>query len=669
LKLILSVLFLQLAYSENITECLVQLKNVIVGAKNSFSLSPPAYAKMFQYSGKATNQLGVFESCFEMSEANYVLVEFSRHPPILYSICGPEVCTKDDWYYIINSWINSTNGIESTNGLLPGKENVKLASSSANSMNREFKIHFPENYIQDRFHDLNGPAIAMIVISVIIGLICIVGSAIDLFTKQSEEEIRLDVEQTGMSKDDYLSVPSTENTVKNILICFSLIRNMKKLMSQHLDDYHPHLYYFDGIRVVTIGWVILGACGNYYFTEVPLINYMKLESISKQYYALPAYSALLALDVLFWIGGFLYAYFLLNSFSSSPKHWLFIYLKHYLEMAPSFIFVTFFFWTLARFMGFGPWFFTGNDIYDDCKDYWWANLFFISNIIPNGTWSQCISAGWFLSVEMQLFVFTPPLIMIYKKVPYLAWFIISGLIVMSMILAGTIAHHFDLNVSVAYEDSQWAFYNYYSNKPYIRMPPYLFGLVSGFIYFASLNNSEDKLANLFVKLFKNFIYRYLNLALGVILWLILINVQFQVYEHPGSNFEYDKWSHKKTSAYFAFLRFGLGLSYTCMFTPLSLGHFPWISTFFSSQFWTPWSRLTFTVYLIHLPVIDICMRSLQFGKYFNKTYMFVEFVTMTVICYFIAVIFALFIDIPAKTFVLMIFGKKSVKEDYFEIND
>ena len=663
LRIILLALLQFLTSGHNVTDCLVKIKKVLSSAGSSFALSSPPYGKMFQYSGKSINQLGVYESCWELSEANYVLIEFNRHPPILWSICGPSECNHDDWYYIVNSWIDSVSGY------LPSKSEVKLASSSDNTLDIEFKVHFPERYIRSRFHYLNGPAQAMIVITVIIFTICVAGTIVDLYTKQSEEEIKLDVEQTGITKDEYLSVPSSGKLWSDVLICFSIIRNAKKLMSQHLDDYHPHLYFFDGIRVITIGWVILGTCGGYYLSDVPVINYMKIKQIGKMYYVLPAYTSLLALDVLFWVGGFLYAYFFLNSFTNSATHWLKIYLKHYLEMVPLFIFVTFFFWTLARFIGFGPWFFTGNKIYDDCKDYWWANLFFLSNMIPYGQWSECISSGWFLSVEMQLFVFTPPLILLYKKSPYIGWFICSGLIFLGIILGGVVAHHFYLNVSVGNPDHSWTFYNYYFNKPYIRMPPYLFGILSGFIYFASLNQSDDPIANLFVKLFKNFTYRYVNLAFGVTMWLVLVNVQFQVYEHPGSDLDYDEWSHSKTSAYYAFLRFGLGLAYTCMFTPMALGYFPWIAAVFSSQIWTPWSRLTFTAFLIHVPIIDICMRSLQMAKYFNKTYVFVEFLTMTILVYFFAFAFALVIDIPAKSLILMIFGRKKQEQENYAIND
>ena len=51
------------------------------------------------------------------------------------------------------------------------------------------------------------------------------------------------------------------------------------------------------------------------------------------------------------------------------------------------------------------------------------------------------------------------------------------------------------------------------------------------------------------------------------------------------------------------------------------------------------------------------MRSLLYPKYASK------------ICNFVAVLFALLVDIPVKTFILWAFRKKNSKENYFEIND
>ncbi|OMJ73182.1 hypothetical protein SteCoe_28188 [Stentor coeruleus] len=663
LNLIFFLFFKGVLGDGNLTECVAEFKNIILNAPEAFSSTPNTYAKMFSYTGKSINQLGRFEDCYSMSKAKYAIIEIMKAPPILMAICGPEVCSKSNYYDIINSIINST----------VTEENAELANflgltSDINQANLSYSMIFPESYIHSRFHDLNGSAIAMIVITVIIVAISLTGTVVDLIVHHEEDTMKIDIEETGIGKDDYLSVPHGELNLVNILICFSIVRNMKKLMSVHIDSYHPHLHFFDGLRVMTMGWIILGTVAGLYLYDLPLANYMKVKQTLKKYSSLSSYGSLLALDIMFWIGGVLYAYFLLNSYSSSIKHWVQIYLKHYLEMVPMFMFTTFFFWTLARYIGSGPYWYTANNIYSDCKDYWYSNLFFLSNFIPNGTWSKCLAHGWFLSVEMQFFIFTPLLIWIYKKSPFSAWVIIAGLISLGSILGGVIADHYNLNVSV-YGPNRTSYYNYYNNKPYTRMPPYIYGLAVGFIYYTSSTNNDDKISHFIIKLIKNTVFRYASLFLGVTLWIVMINIQFDVYKDPGDDLSYGKWSQERTSTYFAFLRLLLGLAYTLMFTPMILGYFSGITMVLSSSAWTPFSRLTFCVYLIQAPIINIFMRSLQYPKYLSKTSAFCDWLALIVICYFFAFIFAVFIDIPAKTFILWIFGKKSAKENYYEIND
>ena len=145
-------------------------------------------------------------------------------------------------------------------------------------------------------------------------------------------------------------------------------------------------------------------------------------------------------------------------------------------------------------------------------------------------------------------------------------------LLIGVITGGVVAHHFNLNVSVL-ASTKWDFYNYYNNKPYIRLSPYVLGIGSGFVYFTSVASHDDNLSNLIIKLLKNKTVRFCNLIFGLVLWILVLNVQIDVYEHPGKNFDYDKWSDNQNAAYFAFVRLLLGLAYTLMFTPMVLGHF------------------------------------------------------------------------------------------------
>ena len=668
------VLWIAVSLAE-LTDCVAGLKNILANAPGAFSTKPNSYAKMFSYSGKNVNQLGIFEDCYRLPNASYVLFRFSQTPLILLSICGPETCTSADYKEILISISNSNSTSASLQGLRPFGLNSVMTLELTPSLSRPaislstVEIIFPESYIHTRFGGLDKGGASMVAIVVVLGTLGLVATFVDLKTKQEEEEVRnTDITQIGISEDDFLAVPHADSMGMNILISFSFVRNMKRLLSPHKDDYHQHLYIFDGIRVITMGWIILGACGSYIFNVVPLANVMKKESLSKQYFVIPTSSAIYSLDALFWVGGFLYSYFLLSSFSASPKHWLKIYFKHYLEMAPLFLFVTLFFWTLARYLGSGPLWFTGNDIYADCPDYWWANAFFISNIIPNGTWSHCIAQGWLLSVEMQFFLLTPPLICAYKKSPGAGWLLVLFCLCLGILSGGLIAHHLELPVAVNGPHS-WDYFNYYNNKPHVRVPAYALGIASGFIYFTKATGNEDNISTFAIKILKNLGVRFGCAFLGVFLWLLMTNLPFEVYEDPGSDQQYDKWNLDRRTAFLAFVHTILGVAYSLMFTPMVLGHFGYVAAVLSAQAWAPLARLTFCAFLVHVSVIDIYMRSLLYPKYASKMCNFVDFLGMAIISYFVAVLFALLVDIPAKTFVLWAFGKKNSKENYFEIND
>ncbi len=49
-------------------------------------------------------------------------------------------------------------------------------------------------------------------------------------------------------------------------------------------------------------------------------------------------------------------------------------------------------------------------ISDDCRKYVWANILYVSNlVIPYG--EQCMSWSWSLGVEMQMYLFSPLIVM------------------------------------------------------------------------------------------------------------------------------------------------------------------------------------------------------------------------------------------------------------------
>ena len=58
------------------------------------------------------------------------------------------------------------------------------------------------------------------------------------------------------------------------------------------------------------------------------------------------------------------------------------YCRKYLRLAPLYYVIFFCGWGLFPYMGAGPIWYTANAMYDDCQDYWWAQLLMVGNIVP-----------------------------------------------------------------------------------------------------------------------------------------------------------------------------------------------------------------------------------------------------------------------------------------------
>lgn len=76
--------------------------------------------------------------------------------------------------------------------------------------------------------------------------------------------------------------------------------------------------------------------------------------------------------------------------------------------------------------------------YDNCVDYWWLNFVFMENFFGLGKWKDCYDSVWTISVEMQLYVLTLPVVYFfvwekhYGYIAALCFFSISFVIKMSL---------------------------------------------------------------------------------------------------------------------------------------------------------------------------------------------------------------------------------------------
>ena len=92
------------------------------------------YYSMFLSSGFVLNNLGDFYRCNQIDSAKYTIVVMNWSPVLIHTLCGPEICTKEDYYNLT---------------ILPFGNNFSYA----------LDVYFPHEYQQDHYESLTSGAI------------------------------------------------------------------------------------------------------------------------------------------------------------------------------------------------------------------------------------------------------------------------------------------------------------------------------------------------------------------------------------------------------------------------------------------------------------------------------------------------------------------------------
>ena len=577
MALFLSLIFSTTSILAISPECLAGWTN-IYNSQTNLSLFGSEYFFMYQYSGFNYNNLGNYNGCNKIGIARYVVILIS--PTILQTVCGPISCTKEDYYTTPFPFYKSPS----------------------------FEIFFPHKYQKDHYDHYSTGAIVMIVFMVLISFTVLVFTGIDFLMKG---EIR---------KRIYFQV----------VLSFSLISNVSKVFTTRSQDRlgeKDSLEILNSVRVFSIGWVILGHTLLNYI-GLPLTNIFDLGSEFKDQQYTIVYAAFFAVDTFFWMSGLLMTYLFIIEFDKTPgipiMKLILVYVHRFLRITPVYMFCLLFWWSLQPYMGNGPmWVEITDRFNDDCDDHWYTNLLYVNNFVPNWKTSSCLGQSWYLANDMQFFIISPIILIIYLKVfKQFAWICVVAFNILGIVTAGTIAHHFNLNPVILSSDNKENYFNYYYTKPYCRIPPYIIGVACGLILYSYRQNKKsgvvyDRIALFLGKSLDNQIIRYITFAIGLFIINFLIFIQYNTYRHPGDG-EYHHWSNNQKYAFIALERvfFGIGLSFVLM--PMILGYFTFAANIMSAYIWSVMARFTFVMYLMHYAIIETALFSSKTNVEFNQ---------------------------------------------------
>ncbi|KAL9695964.1 hypothetical protein quinque_015249 [Culex quinquefasciatus] len=339
-----------------------------------------------------------------------------------------------------------------------------------------------------------------------------------------------------------------------------------------------------GIRVLAIGWIMLWHSYSLTFLA-PLINPNTLSDWRSSFHSALITIGPISVDTFFMLSGLLTCWSLLKELDRNGKlNVPLLYLHRYLRLTPVFAALILFTVGFYQRIGDGPlWseayqFTSGN-----CKQYWWSALLYVQNYVnPH---QVCLGHSWYLSVDMQLFLLSP--LIVY---PLWRWgprvlIAVGVLILASMGCLLSVYLINDLRASVL--DAGLLQERIAYLPTHTRMGAWFVGLFLGYVL--------HRIKRRTIVIPKVYVTLGWLTSLGILIACIVCAYETNQPHPPPSatlvDILYGTTRHVLWACSVAWIIFA------CI-----TGYGGPVNTLLSATFWQPFVKLSYCLYLLHLPL-------------------------------------------------------------------
>ncbi|PIC22294.1 hypothetical protein B9Z55_016401 [Caenorhabditis nigoni] len=388
-----------------------------------------------------------------------------------------------------------------------------------------------------------------------------------------------------------VTTKSIEKTysIFRILYAFSFWTNASTILnvSPQPDSYIKCL---DCIRGLSMAWVLSAHVLNYFLFSDTL---MPIKSFASYFADSFFINANFSVDTFFLVSGITvaYSFFRMKPTSKilrSPSTWILFYVHRFIRLTPPYmIFIGFY--TVYSLYIQGPlaaslFNFTVLQV-EACKASWWRNLIYINNF-DDGE-NPCYGPSWYLAVDTQLYLIAPILLIGLAWKPIFGIFLFIIGCVGSILTVYILYFKFDLPADSFHSDASGKFNFYIYQKPWIRCPPYLIGILVG--YYLSKNPGTSKL-QLYRKVF------FMGISFVLPFCFLIANKGYDEGKHQLEK------SYVKAS-YYNFSRFFWATSVGYIIVACHRGWAGPIGNFMNHPIWQPLGRLSYSAYIVHLMIV------------------------------------------------------------------
>lgn len=286
-------------------------------------------------------------------------------------------------------------------------------------------------------------------------------------------------------------------------------------------------------------------------------------------------------------------------------------------------------------LGDGPlWPYKTWDEADICKNYWWTNMLFISNLID--TKYECLIASWYISCDVQFFILGVIVVYIYTKNTK------SGIGLLTLILGVSIAVPFIITILTKREGIIKILLPFLENTRYSKTfnESYRLSYTRAFPFFMGLTTgiTIDKLKENKVK-FSQMTVHVGTFTIAVIcLWIQFYGVVFYKRDRPYYVIEQALYSTLNHCTWVILF----GWIFVCHFT----SGYGLISKIVTNRLIVSLGRLSYSVFLVNLTIMMISQSRMRSPNYLSRRTVVDAWIYDALKSYFMGLVLFLVVEAP-----------------------
>jgi len=588
-------------------------KNKLLHIANNFT-HDSALMTFLGNSGKGINDLGNYKACVEDRDSTYYTLDISGMPVVLaIGLCMPKECGPSDFDPLRATIAHLINSAFSSNETSPLSKNLT-----------EKNVRFIDP--RDYPNEYGFAFAALLIIIAIIFLLNIASVAVRYFAPNSitdKNEIKLD-----------------ENAIFTTLHYFDPVKNYARLFGDLPEKYNPDLQIFSGIRFGMMLWVIVGH--TYYYAQFyPLVNPTAILDFMKGFWHSYLTNATYSVDVFFFMSGFLAFYlifFELRAKNGDVSYWKFI-VHRIIRMSPLYFIICVVFAYVFPNIVEGPMKYTileGNE--RTCQKTLYSNFFYFINWVPPK--EECCGWLWYVSNDMQFFLLVPIFAFLFRKSKLIGAAVCGGVGLTCIIITYSLG--FKYNLSASYMKFTDDYFEYYYDKPYARVAPYICGVLASMFYCTYKTEQEGWVVEFSNKIKESNVLRYLLYLVSAVSMFWLVHAMYWLNVYP------DSWTKMQDISYLVLNKALFVIVLFFILYPAMLGKATFFSKIFGHPIFNSLGKVTYAAYMYHPMMMEFYTGNETKGEFFENEKYRQKFFGYVVMGYGLSYILTPLIESPLR---------------------